>query len=80
MRITNNVIMRNTKTNINSNKLNVNDMNNQMSSQKKIALPSDDPVRRKPVIDLAKKELDWEPHIPLEEGLKKTIDYFRNFV
>ena len=43
-------------------------------------LPSDDPVRRKPVIDLAKKELDWEPHIPLEEGLKKTIDYFRNFV
>ncbi len=44
MRITNNVIMRNTKTNINTNKLNVNDMNNQMSSQKKIALPSDDPV------------------------------------
>jgi UDP-glucuronate decarboxylase len=43
-------------------------------------LPSDDPVRRKPVIDLAKKELDWEPHIPLEEGLKKTIDYFKNFV
>lgn len=44
MRITNNVIMRNTKTNINSNKTNVNYMNNQMSSQKKIALPSDDPV------------------------------------
>ena len=43
-------------------------------------LPSDDPVRRRPVIDLAKKELDWEPHIPLEEGLKKTIEYFRNFV
>ena len=43
-------------------------------------LPSDDPVRRRPVIDLAKQELDWEPHIPLEEGLKKTIEYFRNFV
>jgi UDP-glucuronate decarboxylase len=42
-------------------------------------LPSDDPVRRRPVIDLAKQELDWEPHIPLEEGLKKTIKYFRNF-
>ena len=44
MRITNNVIMRNTKTNINGNKINVNDKNNQMSSQKKIDRPSDDPV------------------------------------
>ncbi len=41
-------------------------------------LPSDDPMQRKPVIELAKKELDWEPHIALEEGLKKTIDYFRS--
>lgn len=39
-------------------------------------LPSDDPTQRKPVIDLAKKELDWEPHIMLDEGLKRTIDYF----
>lgn len=44
MRITNNVIMRNTKANINGNKINVNDKNNQMSSQKKIDRPSDDPV------------------------------------
>ncbi|MBQ6441207.1 MAG: flagellar hook-associated protein 3 [Lachnospiraceae bacterium] len=44
MRITNNVIMRNTKTNINGNKINVNEKNNQMSSQKKIDRPSDDPV------------------------------------
>lgn len=44
MRITNNVIMRNTKTNINGNKINVNSKNNQMSSQKKIDRPSDDPV------------------------------------
>lgn len=39
-------------------------------------LPSDDPAQRKPVIDLAKTELDWEPHIMLEEGLKRTIRYF----
>lgn len=43
-------------------------------------LPQDDPMQRKPVIDLAKKELDWEPHITLEEGLIKTIDYFRKIV
>lgn len=40
-------------------------------------LPQDDPTQRKPVIDLAKKELGWEPTIPLEEGLVKTIDYFK---
>ena len=39
-------------------------------------LPQDDPVQRKPVIDLAKKELDWEPKIALDEGLKRTIAYF----
>ncbi len=38
-------------------------------------LPSDDPVQRRPVIELAKKELDWKPTIQLEEGLKKTITY-----
>ena len=42
-----------------------------------LPLPQDDPTQRKPVIELAKKELDWEPTIPLEEGLKKTIEYFR---
>lgn len=40
-------------------------------------LPQDDPTQRKPVIELAKKELDWQPTIPLEEGLKKTIEYFK---
>lgn len=39
-------------------------------------LPSDDPVRRKPDISVAKKELNWTPEIDLETGLKKTIDYF----
>lgn len=40
-------------------------------------LPSDDPKRRKPDITLAKELLDWEPIVPLQEGLEKTIGYFR---
>jgi UDP-glucuronate decarboxylase len=39
-------------------------------------LPQDDPMQRKPVIDLAKAELGWEPKVPLKEGLVKTIAYF----
>ena len=39
-------------------------------------LPQDDPTRRRPVIDLAKKELGWEPKTPLDDGLQKTIQYF----
>ncbi|MUP44550.1 SDR family oxidoreductase [Gramella sp. BOM4] len=42
-----------------------------------LELPKDDPTQRKPLIDLAKKELNgWEPKIQLEEGLVKTISYF----
>ena len=41
-------------------------------------LPNEDPLQRKPVIDLAKKYLSWEPYISLEEGLDLTISYFRN--
>lgn len=40
-------------------------------------LPQDDPMQRQPDISLAKEKLDWEPTLNLEEGLKKTIDYFR---
>jgi UDP-glucuronate decarboxylase len=40
-------------------------------------LPSDDPVRRCPDIALAKEKLGWEPHVKLQEGLVKTIEYFR---
>lgn len=40
-------------------------------------LPEDDPRQRKPDIQLAKRELGWEPRVPLEEGLKETILYFR---
>lgn len=43
-------------------------------------LPEDDPKQRQPNISLAKKVLGWEPKIPLEEGLKKTIDYFRKIL
>ena len=39
-------------------------------------LPSDDPKQRQPNIDLAKKELNWEPKVKLREGLIKTIEYF----
>lgn len=40
-------------------------------------LPSDDPMQRKPDISMAKALLDWEPTISLEDGLKKTINYFK---
>ena len=40
-------------------------------------LPEDDPQRRRPLIELAKTELDWQPSIGLNEGLIRTIDYFR---
>lgn len=39
-------------------------------------LPHDDPTQRQPDIALAKEKLNWEPQVALEEGLKKTIDYF----
>ena len=41
-------------------------------------LPADDPLQRQPNIDLAKERLGWEPKIQLEEGLKRTIEYFKN--
>src|SRR5437660_4076622 len=40
-------------------------------------LPADDPTRRRPNGDLAKRELGWEPTVTLEDGLSRTIDYFR---
>ncbi len=43
-------------------------------------IPSDDPKRRKPDITLAKELLDWEPKVPLKEGLAKTIEYFKGFI
>lgn len=55
----------------------------QTGSKSKIVfepLPSDDPMQRKPDITLAKKVLDWEPKIKLEEGLSRTIDFFKTIV
>ena len=42
------------------------------------SLPSDDPTQRKPIIDLAKKELNWEPQIMLRDGISKTIEYYKS--
>jgi UDP-glucuronate decarboxylase len=42
-----------------------------------LALPSDDPVRRRPDISLAHEVLDWQPTVPLDEGLARTVEYFR---
>ena len=41
-------------------------------------LPSDDPVRRKPDISRARELLGWEPAVPLDEGLERTVEYFRH--
>ena len=42
-----------------------------------LPLPSDDPKQRKPDISLAKETLGWEPKVPLEQGIEKTISYFK---
>ena len=43
-------------------------------------LPADDPTRRRPAISLAKATLGWEPMIALDEGLRRTIEYFKTVV
>ncbi len=40
-------------------------------------LPEDDPKQRQPNIDKARKVLGWEPRVPLEEGIRQTVEYFR---
>ncbi|MEC9329911.1 MAG: UDP-glucuronic acid decarboxylase family protein [Pseudomonadota bacterium] len=44
------------------------------------ALPADDPKQRQPDISLAQKALDWQPEIPLDTGLPKTIEYFKKIL
>jgi UDP-glucuronate decarboxylase len=41
-------------------------------------LPADDPKQRRPDISLAQKHLGWEPKVPLEEGIERTIAYFKS--
>jgi UDP-glucuronate decarboxylase len=43
-------------------------------------LPSDDPMMRQPDISIAKKELNWSPKIELEEGLIKTVEFFKSVI
>ncbi len=43
-------------------------------------MPEDDPKTRKPVIEVAREVLGWEPKVPLREGLERTIPYFRDLV
>ena len=43
-------------------------------------LPGDDPAQRRPVINLAKEKLGWQPTVELEEGLRRTIAYFREIL
>jgi UDP-glucuronate decarboxylase len=56
------------------------ELTNSKSKIVRMPLPPDDPTQRQPNIDLAKKELDWEPKIELREGLLKTIDYFASII
>jgi UDP-glucuronate decarboxylase len=55
-------------------------MTNSSSELINMPLPLDDPTQRQPNISLAKEKLGWEPVIKLEEGLGKTIDYFKSII
>ncbi len=54
------------------------DMTASRSELKFLPLPPDDPSRRRPDISLAREKLGWSPTTPLEEGLRKTIDWFHS--
>jgi len=43
-------------------------------------LPQDDPQQRRPDITLAKAQLNWQPSIALDEGLRRTVEYFRSLL
>jgi len=50
------------------------------SSIEFLPLPMDDPQRRRPDIDLARERLDWEPKVDFEDGLEKTIQFFKELI
>ncbi len=56
------------------------EMTGSISKTLRKPLPPDDPRQRQPAIELAKKHLGWEPSVDFEDGLKKTITYFRQIV
>ena len=53
-------------------------LTNSKSKLKHMPLPADDPKQRRPDITKARTTLGWEPKVPLAEGLRQTVDYFRN--
>jgi len=55
-------------------------LTNSTSSLTYTDLPEDDPKKRQPDITLAKKNLGWQPSVNLEDGLKKTIEYFKGVI
>jgi len=56
------------------------ELTNSTSDIVHMPLPEDDPMQRKPIIDLALKELSWSPTVELNEGLVKTINYFKRLL
>ena len=56
------------------------DLTNSSSTIEHRPLPADDPQRRKPDITVAKEKLNWEPAIPLRQGLEQTIAYFKSLL
>lgn len=71
MRITNNIILHNTTGNINGNKVNVNNLNNQMTSQKKIQRPSENPV-------IAVRSLRLRTTLARSISITRTISRMQN--
>ena len=51
-------------------------LSNSKSKINFLPLPEDDPTRRKPDISVAQKVLNWQPSVALEDGLRRTIQYF----
>ncbi|MEE8480002.1 MAG: UDP-glucuronic acid decarboxylase family protein, partial [Desulfobacterales bacterium] len=56
------------------------EMTNSKSNIVYNSLPQDDPLQRKPDINLAKEKLKWQPNVKLEEGLVKTVEYFEKIL
>ncbi|MEM1152177.1 MAG: hypothetical protein AAGI03_16810 [Pseudomonadota bacterium] len=55
-------------------------MTGSSSTLDSLPLPQDDPKQRQPDIRRAKDQLGWEPKVQLDEGLERTIDYFRTLL
>jgi UDP-glucuronate decarboxylase len=55
-------------------------LTNSSSKLVHLTLPSDDPIKRKPNIELAKEYLKWSPKVELENGLLRTIEYFKEII